>query len=284
MTLGRLYYTHFKNYLLVNDHQSTKIFFCKSLYVFLFLKIIFLWSVLPDITKYVPFQFNSLVKHVVYAPIKIAQIDLLIFLALFLVVLLISIIVKMNYISAIIIFWLSISLSRLALPVTNGSDLVLNLFLLISIFIPAMPLLKSPGFRWLQKIIANFAFLLCQTQLALIYLLSGFDKLMSEAWRSGDAMFSILNLEYFINPLVSAPVNKSFYIITAWITIIFELGFAVLIWVKPFRWPLLITGIIFHLSIVFFLSLPDFGILMILTYSLFIPFKDRSMAVPDKEM
>jgi len=273
MTLGFSYYAHFKNFLTGNDFQSSKVFFCKSLYVFLFLKIIFLWSVLPDITKYIPFQFNSWVKHVMYAPLKIAQIDLLIFLVLFLVVLLISILVKINYIAAVTIFWFSISLSRLALPVTNGSDLVVNLFLLISIFIPAMPGLKSSGFQNLQRISSNFSFLLCRIQLALIYLLSGFDKFMSEAWRSGDAIYAILNLEYFINPLVSVPANKPLYSIIAWITIIFELGFAVLIWIRPFRWPVLITGIIFHLGIVFFLSLPDFGILMILAYSLFIPGK-----------
>ncbi len=266
---------HFNNFLQQESrYQRSKVIFCKSLYAFLFLKIIFLWTVLPDIVKYSPFQFNSLIKQVVYVPLKVAQVEVHLFLILFLIVLVLGLLVRLNYVTAVLIFWLSISLSRLILPVTNGSDLVLNLFLLISIFLPAIPVMKSSSLQGWQKVSSNFAFLLCRVQLALIYLLSGYDKLMSEAWRSGDALYSIVNLEYYINPRVLIPDGESFYLITAWVTILFELGFALFIWVKLFRWTFLIAGILFHLGIIFLLSLPDFGILMILAYSIFIPVGD----------
>ncbi len=119
--------------------------------------------------------------------------------------------------------------------------------------------------------ISNFVLLLCRIQLALIYLLSGFNKLTSEAWRSGDAIYSIANLEYLNNPALSFHFNESMAMVLAWGVILFELAFPVLIWFRRFRIPVLFLGVCFHIGIIFFLSLPDFGVVMILTYSLFLP-------------
>lgn len=247
--------------------------FCKSLYVFLFLKIIFLWPVLPDGQRYLPFEFRSLLHHIIYAPVKLAQYDLTIFLISILGVLLSGMVLKLNYVTAALVFWVSLNLSRFAYPFGNGSDYVLNIFLFLSIFLSINPAFKSEPLRSKQVIISNFAFLFCKIHLSLIYVLSGFDKLTSAAWRSGDAIYSITNLEFFINPHVSIPVNKSLYLILAWIIILFELSFPVLIWFKQTRLYAIAAGIIFHLVIIFVLSLPDFGLVMILLYSLFIPFR-----------
>jgi hypothetical protein len=131
-----------------------------------------------------------------------------------------------------------------------------------------------------QLIIQNFAFLICRVQLVFIYFLSGYNKLSSHAWRSGDAVFSIINLEYFFNPMISVSLSKTEYLLIAWIIILFELSFAFLIWFKKLRPFLLIAGVLFHLGIVFFLSLPDFGIVMILLYSLLIDYPKRLLGKP----
>jgi len=122
-----------------------------------------------------------------------------------------------------------------------------------------------------QLMLSNFSFLFCRVQLTLIYLQSGLDKLSSEVWRSGDAIFYITQLDFFFSPLLT--INESSFMILAWSTILFELSFALLIWVRKFRIALLTLGVVFHLGIAIFLSLPDFGIMMILTYSLFFPFE-----------
>jgi uncharacterized membrane protein YphA (DoxX/SURF4 family) len=273
VTVFARYRLLFTNFLHERNREQLAItIFCKSLYAFLVLKIFFLWPVLPDSQRYLPYEFRSFLHHIIYAPIKLAQYDLNIFLISIIGLLLLSLVLKVNYITAALIFWLSLNLSRLAYPFVNGSDYVLNLFLFFSIFLSVTPTFKSETLRTAQYGISNFAFLFCKIQLALIYILSGFDKLTSPAWRSGDAIYSILHLEFFMNPHLTIPESKTLYVVIAWIVILFELSFPVLIWFERLRIYALVAGIIFHIAIIFILSLPDFGLVMILLYSLFIPF------------
>lgn len=275
MTLLSHYRTLFTEYLQENRARFQIAIFCKSLYVFLFLKVIFIWPVLPDGQQYFPSEFRSSIHHIIYAPIELAQYNLTTFLVSVLILLLLALVLKVNYITSALIFWLSFNLSRFADPFSNGSDYVLNLFLFLSIFLSSIPAFKSEGLRDAQIIVSNFTLLVCRIQFSLIYLLSGFDKLMSTAWRSGDAVYSITNLELFINPHLVIPTNKSLYLLLAWAVILFEIIFPVVIWFKRLRMYALVAGVIFHLAIIFILSLPDFGLLMILLYSLFIPFRDK---------
>ncbi len=269
--------TSYRKYLISvlqreNSPELLRNVFCKSLYVFLFAKIIFLEPVLKEVIAYLPVELNSTWHHILYAPIKLAQVALNVFLLLILIVILIALFVRVNYFTSALIFWFSFSLSRLTQPLANGSDQVLNLFLFISIFLSAKPSLPAT-LKEGQKIISNFAWLLCQLQLVLIYLLSGYDKLMSKAWRSGDAIYSITNLETYSNPWFAITLNKSIFAVIAWWVILFELSFPLLIWFSRFRIPILIIGFLFHMGIIFFLNLPDFGIIMILSYILFIPYQ-----------
>jgi len=263
------YYIHFRDYLQAENKERTVALFCKSLYVFLIIKIVFLWPVVHDVVAYSPFEFTAGWRYVLYVPVKLAQWNLNLFLFILLVLLLIAL-VRTNYFTSALIYWFSFSLSRLIGPVANGSDYVLNLFLMLSIGLPVWPAFKSPSLRSFQIMLSNFVFLFCRIQLALIYLLSGFNKITSEAWRSGDAIYSIMNLEYFINPALPFHFSEWGCLIVAWGVILFELGFPFLIWFRRFRIPILVMGVCFHIGIVFFLSLPDFGVIMILTYGLFL--------------
>lgn len=282
MSMISKYQAHFESFLRVESNSRLITFFCKSLYVFLFIKIIFLWSVLHEISMYMPYQFKSILGRIIYAPITVAQLNVGLFLILILAILLVSLLVRLNYFTSIFIFWLSFCLSRLTQPVANGSDLVLNLFLFYSIFLATNPSFKTSAGLDTQRIVSNFTLLACQIHVALIYLLSGYDKLISAAWRSGDAVYSIMNLEFFVNPGLSVSLDRKIFIALAWLIILFELCFPFLVWFKRFRIPVLLAGIIFHLSIIFLLSLPDFGIVMILVYSLFLPdmFADRLISAP----
>lgn len=272
MNLSARYQTLLAKLIHENNQQQLAIpVFCKSLYGFLFLKIIFLWPVLVDNNRFLSYELKSVLHAIIYAPVRLAQYDLNLFLIALLILLLAACVLKVNYIISAFIFWFSFSLSRLAFPFSNGSDYVLNLFLFLSIFLSTTPGFRSESLANKQLLISNFVFLICKIQLCLIYLLSGFDKITSTAWRSGDAIYSIVNLEFFINPNLSIPVNEKLFIVLAWVIILFELSFPVLVWFKQMRKYALAAGIIFHLNIIFVLSIPDFGLLMILLYSLFIP-------------
>jgi hypothetical protein len=248
----------FNEYLITPQiNQRMVTIFCKSLYVFLLLKIFFMGEVAVDLLS------------VMAGNVSIAYC----FLVVLCGVLVVSLFLKINYISAFLIFVLSFLFSRATHVIANGSDLILNLFLFLSIFLSSTPRSKNSLVQEKFSILRNFFLLMCRVQLALIYLLSGFDKIMSEAWRSGEAVFSIVNLDYFFHPFISHEFSETSCLLLAWAAIVFELSFALLIWVKKLRIPLLILGVLFHLGIAIFLSLPDFGILMILLYTLLLPEK-----------
>ncbi|HEY5690613.1 MAG TPA: HTTM domain-containing protein, partial [Cyclobacteriaceae bacterium] len=139
----------------------------------------------------------------------------------------------------------------------------------------ASPKFKSRKLFEVQVLISNSALLLGQIQMALIYFMSGYDKLTSAAWRSGAAVHSITQLTFFQNPFINLALNEWQCVLLAWLIILFELGFAILIWFRKLRIPMLVMGVIFHLSIVFLLGLADFGILMILCYAVFLPVRKK---------
>lgn len=255
----------------LNHHSENEFFwvslFRRSLYGFLLLKILLSTSILSEIVLYQPLLLTSKVSWIGYAPLLLLSLDLYFFLGLFMFLLWIGI-VKSNGIISFLILWFSICLSRLMLPIINGSDFVLNLFLLFSIF---MSHNRDLAASLIARIVSNTSLLIAQIQLALIYFLSGYDKLLSEAWRSGAAVFSILRLEFFQNPYFVFDPSPALCGVLGWAIIVFEVGFAVLIWFKFFRIPLLITGVFFHLSIILFLGLLDFGLLMIVCYTIFLP-------------
>jgi hypothetical protein len=253
--------------------------FCKALYLFVLLKIVFSWEALESILVFSPFNFYSWKLNLLYAPLVLLKVNLKFFLLTFLGILLISIYIRLNYISAILIFWFSISLSRLLLPVFNGSDLVLSLFLFIAIFLPDAPKIKLPVDASLQDNISRWAVMLIRVELALIYFLSGYDKLMSDAWQSGAAVYSIINLNFYYNSLFSLQLSESQFLVISWITVLFELVFPLGVWFEKTRPYFLIAGIIFHLTIIIFLGLIDFGVLMIISYLIFLPFKDRKTSL-----
>lgn len=253
--------------------------FCKALYVFLLFKIFYLWPLIGDVLDYKPFGYHSYLSYLLFAPLVVTKINAELFLLSFALLLVISIVIRVNYVSAIVVCWLSISLSRLCLPIINGSDLVLNLFLIVAIFLPLRPGFNFRNSDQIQTIISNVALLFAQVQFALIYFLSGYDKLLSASWRSGAAIDSINHLSFFHNPLIILHLNEAVCIALSWSVIVFEMGFGFLIWVKKFRIPLLVMGIIFHLVIAVVLGLVDFALVMMICYGVYLPFKKANYSL-----
>lgn len=242
--------------------------YCKALYGFLGLKLIALSPVIEDVSRYAPFTFGSLKGYLLYAPLALARPDLNWFVYALALLIVVGLWVRTNYLTGFLIFWFSLSLSRLCLPVQNGSDVVLNLFLFLGIFMSGNPSLRS-GWSDYQLIISRLVILVAMIQLSLIYFISGLDKLLSESWRSGNAIDSIANLTFYFNPLVDIEMSSGLRMVLCWTVIAFELTFALLIWFRRARKTLIIIGVIFHLLIIALLGLVDFGLVMIVTYSIY---------------
>jgi hypothetical protein len=252
--------------------------FTSAIYAFLLLKILFLLPIASEIASYYKYHSASVLKQLIVAPGIMARQFPVTFLILVGVLVVLLLFVKRTYYFNALGFWISINVTSLSEPVANGSDYVLNLILLLSIPLTSKPIL-SKWKEW-QPLFFNFSILMIQFHIGLIYFLSGFDKLMTDNWRNGEAISYVAGLDYYANPIVSAMQFPFSNQTIAWFTILFELLFPIGIWFKKVRIPLLIAGVIFHLGIIYFLNLPDFGLLMIICYAIFLKSKKSEVFAP----
>jgi hypothetical protein len=259
------------NHILQEDFR--KELFLKALYLFVLVKLWVSWPTLELILEFVPAREYSLVGLMLHAPLQLLNFGVGVFVLVFSLILLANLFIRLNYIGAFLIFWFSVCLSKFLFPVLNGSDLVLNLFLLIGLVIPTFPTLKWPGFEDIQKVVSVFGVLFIKIEIALIYFLSGYDKLITASWRNGNAIFSVANLDYFSNPNFSMQLSGISALVLAWLVILFEISFAFFIWFKKLRNYWLIAGVVFHMAIIVFMGLLDFGLVMIISYLIFLPAK-----------
>jgi len=255
--------------------KATRLFF-KALVAYTLLKVLLVWNVGSTVMPHHSISLpKSLPGKVFLSLAYVADHNVTIFFLIATLFLVFALWMKPSYVLNLIFFWLTFNLYVVILPISNGSDVVLFMLALWCI-----PMAKSPlsnNDRWLtvQTVIYNLGLLFCQLQVVNIYLMSGLDKVMSETWRSGEAFAYVRHLELLYNPVLPDLFANNFWdFIFSWTTILFELSFVVLVWIKKTRLPMLLIGIVFHLFIWIVLSLPDFGMIMILSFLIFLKDED----------
>lgn len=259
----------------VTENEFWNSVFCKALYVFVLIKLLLSWPIAKEILTDNVVVPGTGWSKILFAPLEIMTIHYNVYFITFLAVVILALVIRLNYITAFLVFWFSVSYSKIILPLLNGTDLVLSLFLLIAVLIPVSPVLGHTS-RSYQYYISSFCVLLIKVQIALIYFCSGYDKLITASWRNGSAIYSIQHLDFFNNPFLYVQLPNSVMLLVAWMVILFEILFPVLIWFNALRKYLLLTGVLFHLAIVVFLGLLDFGVLMIVSYTIFLPLKNKT--------
>lgn len=121
------------------------------------------------------------------------------------------------------------------------------------------PELASP---WAQRLI--------QIQIALVYWQAFWGKTVGAHWQDGTAVYYVTHLTELQRIQIPFIFNNLLLCrIFTWGTLLFEGAFWSLIWFKPLRYPLLITGIALHLGIDIAINLPIFSWAMISSYILF---------------
>lgn len=170
--------------------------------------------------------------------------------------------------AAILALILHISFIHANIGAVYGVDLIFTFLLFFMCLASDQVTSTRKGFKvWLSSVAFRFA----QLQICIIYAFSGWEKLKGAAWWNGEALWSVIAnpqmarfdftwMSHF--PLV--------LVITAYLTLIWEVYFPVLIWLPKWRIPALIMGVLFHLSIVGMMKIAFFGFLMISTYAVFL--------------
>jgi hypothetical protein len=254
-----------------NQPATARLFF-RALVLLSFVKIAMLWSFSHGVMNHHNITLpRSWVGKIVLAPSFLANDNVDIFFAISLVFLGVAFFLRPSYVTTVLFFWLTFNLYIVYLPFANGADLVLFMLALWCIPIAMKPAFKSETGSIVQKTCHNAGIILCQLQVIFIYLVSGWDKLTSDAWQSGAAIEYVIHLRNLFNPLFDGMFeHPALQIALSWTTILFELAFVVLVWFEKTRIPILILGVLFHLFIWIVMSLPDFAITMMLSYILFL--------------
>ena len=186
-------------------------------------------------------------------------------------------------VAAVLVFVLNLMFINRNPAIQYGVDFISSFYLFYLMFadsgarfsIDAARLKKKVGKsgypRESRDILTPVAFRLMQIQLCVIYFYSGTAKLKGSRWWNGSAIFDVLTMEglvafdfsflaYFPHLLVFA----------CYMTLLWEIFFPTLIWIKPFQLPLIIFGCLMHIAFGVVLQIPVFGALMCAVYLLFL--------------
>ncbi|WP_442587522.1 hypothetical protein ACSBL2_15865 [Pedobacter sp. AW31-3R] len=108
-------------------------------------------------------------------------------------------------------------------------------------------------------------------QLSLSYFISGYYKLMSGTWRSGQSIKKVVATEIYGQPSLSFLVRHQLVgYACCWLIILWELSFPLLFLISaPYALIWLILGVIFHLSMAVIMGLNTFMMAFLISYPLF---------------
>ncbi len=186
-------------------------------------------------------------------------------------------------VSTVVLFLCVTSIQERNLFITHGGDTFLRVTGFFLMFAPAGAALSLdrlirirrglegralvPRQPWAQRMI--------QIELALVYFISFLWKAKGHAWWDGTALYYVTHLpELRRFPIPAWIQNPLILKLGSWFTLAFEFSMGTLIWIRPFRYPLLILGVLFHLSLEYATNIPMFQWDILSAYVLFLDTRD----------
>lgn len=106
---------------------------------------------------------------------------------------------------------------------------------------------------------------LLRAHLCIAYFFSGFDKVIGETWRNGEALWKTLHSHnYYSLFSLDFLVNTPFFLVAGWGTVVIEMAYALGMNIKATRMWWLAGIVLLHLFIALFMGLFFFSAIMIL--------------------
>lgn len=181
--------------------------------------------------------------------------------------------------SSVAVFVCLASMQQRNLYILHGGDVFLRVSGFFLMFAPAGAALSldrlirvrrklegaeiEPRTPWAQRMI--------QFELALLYFASFLWKVKGAPWLNGTALFYVFHIQAIQRfPLPAWSQHLWILKLATWYTLALEFSLGVLIWFRPLRYPLLVLGLLFHLSIEYALNIPMFEWDVLTAYVLFI--------------
>lgn len=179
-------------------------------------------------------------------------------------------------IAAVAIYFFTVNLFHKGYLMFTGGEVLVNVLLFYMMFIqrsdPRSKNNEQVHFSPLQNVINNVFYWIVLIQVCVLYFFSTVYKLLDEHWVSGDALMYISRVDVFSgdsmrllfseNPMLSKTAT--------YIALAYQGLFPLLVWFKRVKIPFLMLGVVLHLAIAFGMGIFTFGIIMIITYILFL--------------
>jgi hypothetical protein len=116
-----------------------------------------------------------------------------------------------------------------------------------------------------------------------IYFVNGIYKLQGGDWRSGEVMHYVLaNVAWTRFAYADLPLPPGTALAMTWTTLVWELGFPLLILVPKLRAPTLWLGVLFHLGTATLLPLGLFPAYMLCLYLPLVPWEKVGRSGPER--
>ena len=182
-------------------------------------------------------------------------------------------------VSSVVVFLCLNSIQQRNLFMTHGGDTFLRVAGFFLMFAPAGAAFSLdrlirvrrglegietlPRAPWAQRMI--------QFELSLLYFTSFWWKMKGNTWPDGTALYYITHIHALSRFPVPAWIQYPAILKAgSWFTLVLEFCLGVLIWFRPFRYPLLLLGLFFHLSLEYAFNIPMFQWDVLAAYVLFI--------------
>lgn len=181
--------------------------------------------------------------------------------------------------SAAWIFFSIVSFHHRDALLLNSSDYFMRLASFYLIFSPAGAALSVDRLIRLARGLEKgrpaprppWAMRLIQIQLAFLYWFTFLWKIRGDSWLDGTALYYTSRLPEFWRFPVPYLFEHMWTIkLATWGTLAVEFALGALVWIREFRYWVLLSGVMLHLGIDYSMNIPFFGFIMISAYILFV--------------
>ncbi len=182
---------------------------------------------------------------------------------------------RLYFIPEFLAWFLVININNRLYPTLTGGDYLLNQFLLFSCFLSTSFDQSKSFFSDLKLGLHNLAVLAVIIQVCIVYSLSALAKLTDAEWLTGEAIYDISQVNHFnlFEFAGSGLLSKPILIFLNYLILLYQALFSIVVWVRPIKKPFIVIGLFMHVYIIFVMGIVEFGLIMLLSYIYFWPFK-----------
>ena len=167
--------------------------------------------------------------------------------------------------------------------ILNSGDNLMRIATFILMFSPAGAALSldrrlgaaGAGALRPPPLVVPWTLRLLQLQLATVYLATALLKSTGETWIDGTALYYAVRVEDFARfSIPYLPDHLGAIKLATWSTLALEFALGTLVWLRPLRYPVLAGGLLLHAGIGWAMTIPLFGLLMVILYVVFVDAAD----------